>query len=353
MTKTKIECSHCVLGTSYSATIASHLLKVKGIDTVNLGLTNDHAILNLILSKGKISPIPIFPVLNSSLFKTLKFGDSYPQTIIEVSHTELKNCNIADFTIQPGSLAEFLYKDTSDLKAFALSYKHWGSAILSQPFSEIQKKITRHYLSATNNARVGFFDGFTLYNHFIRNNQPNIVKIKLIEKIDYKNKIIHTDNLEIRYNKLISTIPINILFRLCRLEIQDPLIYEGSFFFYFSHSSDFSANKIIYDYDLMSNISRIFSPTDNIIMVQLLSYKKGRIKIAEISKRLMQLIPSLKEVKFEKELYLTMSYPLESITNLNTLDVIKVLNENSVLLFGRFGRWEYKDLHELNWESIV
>jgi len=115
----------------------------------------------------------------------------------------------------------------------------------------------------------------------------------------------------------------------------------------------FKANKIIYDYDLNSDILRAFSATDNIIVTQLPGYKKGKIKIVDVSQRLCELVPTLKELKFEQELHLSMSYPIEAITDSHTLESIHLLNDNSVLTFGRFGSWEYLDLHELNWESIL
>lgn len=353
MSKSIVEISHCLLGIGYTSILASHLLKEKGINSIILGFPKDKAVFELKLSNCSISPLPIFPVKDSFLFEALKLNESIPLSTVEVNYSEVKNCNYNDFKIHPNSLGEFIYKDDSALKAFGLSLKQWGESILTYPLTEVQNKIKRHYLSGTKNTRVGYLNGFTLYYHFLQKLNPDILNFTSLEKIDFKNKIVFTDSYEIHYKKLISTIPINHLLTNCNFEIHIPPIYEGSYFFYFNHSSEFLANKIIYDCDLNSNILRVFSATDSLIVVQLPSYKRGQIKVADISQRLRELVPTLKELNFEQELFMPMSYPIESITDSQTLENIHMLKENSVLPFGRFGNWEYSDLHELNWESIL
>lgn len=352
MAKIKIECSYCLLGIGYTSIIASHFLKQKGIESLVLGIATDRALFDIQLSSDLISPLPIFPVYDSFLYQTLKLNEGFPQTIVEVSHTELNNCEVSKFTFKPNSLAEFILRDSSELSAFSLSMKQWGPAMLDNPYSEVKNKIIRHYLSGNNNSRVGYFNGMTLYYHFMNQSNPNILNFKLIEKIDYANKIIYTDSFEIYFRELISTIPVQHLFAYCKIPLTMPLLFEGSYFFYFSHASDFKANKIVYDYDLSSDILRVFSAKDNIIVTQLPGYKKGKVKIVDVARRLRELIPTLKELKFEKELHLTMSYPIESITNSQTLESIHLLKDNSILTFGRFGNWEYSDLHELNWKAF-
>lgn len=353
MNKIVIETSHCLMGIGYTSIIASHLLKEKGIDSIVIGLSNDKAVFDLQLSNCSISPLPIFPVKDSHLYQSLKLSELSPQTILEVTHSEIKNCNPTIFNIQIDSLAEFIYKDSTTLKAFGLSLKQWGPKMLEKPYSEVQNKIRRQYLSGNNNSRVGYINGFTLYYHIIKHKCPNILDFNTINKIDYKNKIVFADSFEIHFKKLISTIPVNHLLSNCNMNLSIPLIFEGSYFFYYSHKSDFQANKMIYDYDLKSDIIRAFSATDNIIVAQLPGYKKGKIKISDISERLYELIPDLRKLNFEKELFLSMSYPIETITDSQTLENIQMLKENSVLTFGRFGSWKYLDLHELNWDEII
>jgi len=353
MNKIKIECSHCLLGIGYTSIIASYLLKGKCIDPLIIGLTNDKPVFDLQLSIGKISPIPIFPVINSSLYETLKFGELFPCPNVEIINTEIENCKISDFKIQPKSLAEFIFNNPSELKAFGSSIKQWGTAILTKPFLEVQNKIKRHYLSGNNNSRVGYLDGFSLYYHFAQNTNHNIKYLNSIDEIDYQRKIVFTDNFEIHYSKLISTIPINHLLRYCRINDSIPLHFEGSYFLYFTHSSSYLTNKMIYDCDLSSDILRIFSTTDFSLLVQLPTYRRGVAKFDDIIKRLKDIIPELKDLKFERELFIYMSYPIEPIDDFTTIEKIQNLKENSVIPFGRFGNWEYKDLHELNWDAIL
>ena len=351
MTKNIIKCTHCLLGTGYTSMIASYLLKQKGIESLIIGLTNKNTSFEIQLSKCSISPLPILPITNTLLYKRLNFSELGPHSFLNSSFSESKNFDISEYEVKEGSLAEFLINNPSQLKAFGLSLKQWGSSIFSKPFTEVQNKIKRNYLSG-NNSRVGYHNGFSLYYYLLQKSFYNIRRIKKIDRIDYQNKIVYGHDIEIHYEKLVSSIPINHLLSYCNLNFSEPLVYQGSYFLYFTHTSSYSANKIIYDCDLFSIILRIFSASDTSIIVQVSSFNDIQRKMPIISKRVSELIPALKEIKFENKMFLPMSYPIEPITNTKTLESISSLKEFSLFPIGRFANWEYKDLHELNWEII-
>jgi len=273
---------------------------------------------------------------------------------LKISFSELGNFNISDHEIHSKSLADFLYKDQSSLKSIILSIKQWGLSIFTNELSEVRNKISRNYIS-NNNVKVGYVDGLDLYYHFCFSSglNPEVLNLKSIEKIDYKNKVILTNRGEIHYKKLVSTIPIKYLLGYCGFEtIDSAFISNPSYFFYFRHASEFPENKVIYDCDIRSSIFRFYSTTDNIIVAQISTFKKGKVKVSEIIGRIKELVPSIKSLTFEKELFFQMSYPVESISDPMVLDHIQELRQNSILPFGRFGSWEYKDLHELDWEGV-
>ncbi len=350
----KIESEYCLLGNGYASNIASYLLKQKGKKSTILGFNSSMKPYELKLANDIISPLPIFPEKNSALYEELQLGTLFPEAKVEISFSELGDFNISDHNIHNNSLADFLYKDQSSLLSIILSIKQWGLSIFTKELSEVRNKISRNYIS-NNNVKVGYVDGLDLYYHFCFSSglNPEVLHLKSIQKIDYRNKVIFTNRGEIHYMKLVSTIPIKYLLGYCGIETSSSaFISNPSYFFYFRHASPFPVNKVIYDCDIRSSIFRFYSTTDNIIVAQISTFKKGEVTALDIIKRIKELVPSIKSLTFEKELFFQMSYPLESISNPMVLDTIQELRQNSILPFGRFGSWEYKDLHELDWESM-
>ena len=352
--KNKIECDYCLLGNGYASNVASYLLKKRGKQSTILGLGSSMKPYELQLGNDMISPLPIFPEKNSTLFEELELSTRFPEPKVDFSFSELGDFNISDHKIHRNSLADFLYKDESSLMSIILSIKQWGLSIFTDELAEVRNKISRNYISS-NNVKVGYLEGLDLYYHFCFSSglNPEVLNLKSIEKIDYKNKRIITDRGEIHYKKLISTIPIKYLLGYCGLEApSSAFISYPSYFFYFRHTSPFPENKIFYDCDIRSSIFRFYSVTDNIIVAQISTFKKGEVTASEIIKRIKELVPSIESLTFEKELFFQMSYPVESISDPMVLGHIQELKQNSILPLGRFGNWEYKDLHELDWESM-
>lgn len=352
--KNNIETEYCLLGNGYASNVASYLLKQKGKESTILGLNSNINPYELKLADGVISPLPIFPEKTSKLHKDLQLETLFPVAKVEISFSELVDFNISDYKIHKNSLAEFLYKDQSSLLSIVLSMKQWGLSIFTDPLTEVRNKISRNYTS-NNNIKIGYLDGFDLYYHFCFSSglNPELQNLDAILKIDYKNKMILTDRGEVHYKKLISTIPIKYLLGYCGFKTEASSFSSfPSFFFYFKHASPFPENKVVYDCDFKSSIFRVYSPTNTTIVAQVSSFKKGEVKVTDIIERIKEIVPSIESLTFEKELFFQMSYPVESISDTTVLDNIQELKQNSILPFGRFGGWEYKDLHELDWESI-
>jgi hypothetical protein len=351
MTKQKIKCSHCIVGSSYSAMIASHILSEQGINTVVVQTTS-RPTHELEIANMGICPLPIFPVRNSDLYRNLKLNEFTNETILNIEYSDSVSYSGKSLNYKSNSLADFLCNNSQLNKWIPISLKRWGKTILTESYSEVQNKIRNHYLSEMRSERVGFLNGHSVYYQLIKKNMKNVISVNSIIEIDYQNKTLNTDLYSIQFEKLISTIPINRLFEKSKIPFETELKYEGSYFNYFSHGENWKQNNLIYDCDLNTDIIRVFSPTNNIISVQLPTFKRGKISIENLKQDIKKLIPSLNNIKYEGEFFLSMSYPLESIINLNDLKNIEILKSYSVQPFGRFGNWEYLDLHELNWDNI-
>ena len=344
-------CSHFIFGAGYTGLIAAYFFKQKGVNFLIAG-TGQNQLFDIKVADSLISPLPIFPVDGSTLYKDLNLESLFTPAAVSVEDSATKNCSLSDYHYEKGSFAEFIYAGPTPEKRLALSMKHWGTSILTKPYLEIQSKINRHYLPGMSSTRIGYVEGLSLYWHFIKKEMVEVVDAGTFERIDYPNKIFYADKVEIHYEKLISTVPINLLFDACDLKVKPVLHFEAAYFLYFTHLSSFGINRIIYDYDMTSDVVRVIGITEFILAVQLPAYKKGVADLVCIKKKLEELIPFIKEIKFEKECFFKMSYPLEPIADPAVIDSKSLLIQNSIIPFGRFGNWEYSDLHELNWKSI-
>ncbi len=354
MSREFLQTKICILGYGFTSLIAYKKLLEKYNHNDILMLKNASAkdILTLEIDSLIFSPLPIFPVLESDLYKSDMFNSEEYKESIKVSYTEVKNFNLTKGEIKNGSLASFMLSNNSINKWLCIGLKQWGENFLNKPFNQIQAKIKNHYLSKNGNTRIGYKNSLSPYYDTVKDLTPSIVKYKEISSIDYKNSLVTTDSKKIRYKKLISTIPVDKLLSFCKFNFVPNLEYYGSYFLYFQYSEGFSRNNLIYDCDFDSNILRIFSINDNFMMVQLKSYKSIKIDSSIIENQILKLVPSIKNLKLRGKLILPMSYPVENISDKKTLNAIKIITKQNIIPFGRFGEWKYVDLHELNWRKI-
>ena len=352
-TKT-VHVKNCLLGYGYASLIAYHkLLKTNNHEDI-LILRNENStpIFSIEHEGTRFSPLPIFPVEESELYNSDLFDDVPKQKPISVSFSELTNFNYKDHTIEQGSLASFMLSNQGIDQRLCLGLKQWGDSMLSKPFSQVQDKIKRHYISKSGNTRIGYVNGKSIFKYAINKLNPEVLNFANLQKIDIEKKEVHTNDSIIKYEKLVSTIPFHYLLDLCGLKHNHNTDYASAYFYFFKYKDGFDENQVVYDCDFNSDILRIFSIKDDFLLAQLRSDKQGQIPIEKIRKRVQELVPSIKELEFAQELFVPMSYPLELVTEPSTLESIDTLKENGVVPFGRFGEWGYSDLHELDWSTI-
>ena len=344
-----------ILGYGYASLIAYHkLLKThKPEDILILQHKKAKPIFTLEHDGFHFSPLPIFPVAESDLYNSDLFDDIPKQKQIRVSFSELANFDYATFETKEGSLADFMIKAQGIDKNLCLGAKQWGEEMFTLPFNQVQSKIKRHYVAPKGNTRIGYIHGQSLFKYAIDKLEPNVLKYANIEQIDSKAKEVYLDDCIVRYENLISTLPIHKLLELCHLEHHHDNSYAGCQFHYFSYDHGFEENQIVYDCDYHSDIIRIFSISDKFLMVQLNSNKHNTTTISEIKQRVQELAPEINGLSYARELYVPMCYPLELISDQPTLKSISKLSSNAITPLGRFGNWEYSDLHELDWSSLT
>ena len=354
MNKKTVQIKYCLIGYGYASLIAYHkLLQTINHEDILILKNRDRNTIFTIEHKGNsFSPLPIFPVKESDLYQSNLFDNVPKQESISVSFSELRNFNQSDYSIEEGSLASFMLSNEGIDTRLCLGLKQWGNNMLHKPFSQVQDKIKRHYITKSGNTRVGYVNGLSLFEYAVENLNPEVLNYSILNNINIEKKELYTDSHIIKYEKLISTIPFHYLLDLCQLKQDHDPDYASAYFYFFEYKDGLKANKVIYDCDFHSDILRVFSIKDNFLLAQLRSDKQGQISIEDIKSRVQELAPNIKQLEFSKELFVPMSYPIELITEPNTIKSIKSLEQNDIIPFGRFGDWKYSDLHELDWSKI-
>ncbi|CAM4099286.1 FAD-dependent oxidoreductase [Zobellia roscoffensis] len=355
MDKKHVKVKYCLLGYGYASLIAYQKLLEKNDHSDILILRDEKAdpIFTIDHEGISFSPLPIFPVQESELYNSSLFYDAPKQKPISVSFSELANFEHNPNEVKEGSLASFMIAKQGVDRNLCLGLKQWSRSMLSQPLSQVQDKIRRHYISNNGNTRVGYVDGKSLFKYTIDKLQPEILNFSKLQKIVVETKEIHTADHIIAYDHLVSTIPLHYLLQYCGLPQDHNTESASAYFKFFTYSKGFKENRIIYDCDLNSDILRLFSVSDTLIMAQIRGDKHGKVSNKKVQDRIQNLIPEIEGLTFARELFSPMGYPLELVTQPNSLKSMAILKENGVIPFGRFGNWEYSDLHELDWSSVV
>ncbi|TMM58197.1 hypothetical protein FEE95_01865 [Maribacter algarum] len=352
--KKKIHKKICLLGYGYASLIAYHKLleRYNASDIVILKKSSRNHFLTIQHHEIEFSPLPIFPVLESELYLSDLFKNIPKQKPIRVRYTDVANFDFREHTIGENSLADFMISNESINKWLCLGLKQWSEKMLTKPYKQVRSKIERHYLSKNKATRIGYINGLSLFNLAIQKIEPNIIQYSDIEKIDYLKKEVITNEIIINYDHLISTIHLPELLSLC----QKPSAYNfesiPAYFFYYTFDGEMEENEVVYDCDYNSSILRCISVTDSLLLVQLQAHKYGEVQEKAIQLRIKEIVPEIKELKYLRDLYAPTSYPTENIEDETTLENIAILKENNILPFGRFGQWEYSDLHEIEWCSL-
>lgn len=340
----------CFLGAGLSARIGAILARQTGLRPLVLEEAPSFGQFALQLSTGPISPIPIFPLTDGFLSARLGFANGRGENV-EVHRTAVSKCNWNSVDIRDDSLGAFLLRrHHSPDEALVLSIKQWGSKVWREPLLQIQYKIIRHYLGGHVNTRCGFHAGLSPYHRLAQAATEGLLHIGTLQCVDLKKRAVVGSKQTVHFRKLVSTIPLPRLLLLCNCAYGGFGEAAPAYFQYYRHTAALQENHLLYDCDPDSPILKVFSPTCNVLMVQVAD--RGRQPSTyEVSQRLPVLFPGLSGLFFERELRIPAAYPLDFVDQTGSRRGF--LREMDILTFGRLGDWEYRDLHELDWSGML
>lgn len=341
----------CILGGGILAHLCAMFLSVREKDALVLA-DSHYGMLDPTTLRGvSFNIIPIFATYNSILTKI--FG----------SFCGSESCSPLE-VMSYGTSIDYHYRHANDSEMFrfinetfkfpqtalCLAEKHLGRTIFLREYPELVKKIKRHYSGISPVKRVGFKDGFSSYYTYMK--KIDIPSMRITPRdIELKNKMVVTETCKITYDHLISTISLDKLIKLCHLPFEFSLLGEGASFLVFETNEKVRPNCMVYDYDWLSPVYRVFIPRENILIVQI-AQKSFGMSLQNVAERVchildLQTMPECIAVKSAER-----CYPL-GVSNQGERDrLFNILKSYGVFPFGRFGSWEYKDLHELDWELL-
>lgn len=344
----------CILGGGPASLILCNLLKSLGISVVSIGPQKYDSLLPKLIQGKLINILPVFPVKNNEFCSNI-FSTSlnlFPNLRIE--HPESKNYQIKD-----NSESDFTKINLSKNEKLSkiIGNKLFGDQMFIKSLPLLEDKVKRHYGNDKPTfTRSGFIKGLSPYYHLL-SSFDNVLFIKaVINYISFEEKSVHFHSLEkgvIQYKYLISTINVESLLNLAELSCNFNLRYEGARFHLYEIDIDLGTNRLIYDTDPSSPLVRIFTPYHGMLLVQIRKSFDEHTNICEIKESIFRLLGVSFNLKKILENNFSKCYPLD-ISNFKHFNEMKnkIIRDYDVLLFGRHGNFEYKDLHELDW-SIV
>ncbi|MFJ1491670.1 hypothetical protein [Capnocytophaga canis] len=351
----------CILGTGPVARICSYYCKnirhfIVGNSTA-MGSLSKFKILD-----GEVNLVPIFPVYQSSLYEELWGKDNIKHNLLEYIHygeiiKEFEKIQYLLSKAKPESyVSEHLRKGNSieTKKNIVLAYKLFGNIIFDKRLGRVCNKVNRHYEKKAPNARIGFINSLSPYYEKLQVISGGEFLPEEIKEIDIANKIIITTKSEIKYKRLISTMNLKEMMSKINKKIDIQLFGHPAFFYIFKTTICLHPDKVIYDLEIESPIYRIFIIDLNTIIVQL-SYLESisNEDSQPITNRLKQIFGYRFTTEFEYKYSINDAYPIDSSSDIELNEYMKELEENDIVLIGRFSEWKYLDLHELNYSKII
>ena len=347
----KLRVDYLVVGTGPAGLLHNINLRNRGKEVLNVG-TNLYGQLRpqkIDRINRSINLLPIFPVVDSELWHSMNLGSASYKTL------SLKKVNHNGFhsnvNYRKNSYTEYLFKKKKKYKIpYILSYKQFGNLIFDHSLSELKQKLNRNYKSGQpKHIKTGFKNGLSPYYNFLMSQEPYSVAREAVRNIDIEKKAVTTDKSTIEFNKLIFTLPLTKIFEFTNIQQNfDIICGDAKFYTYYSRKKLYS-NHLYYDCNIDTNIYRLFIPQENIVVVQLArnSWNIEPNGIGKEAANLMNLEHSLQHVHTNSY---RKCYPLD-VTDSNEKErLIAGLEKKDVYLSGRFGRWKYIDLHEVDYE---
>lgn len=339
----------CILGGGPAALLCGRFLLDRGIDVITIAASR-HGMLSPIEIDGiRFSAVPIFVDPESGLFSRLNWEGDAPQDLLKVEYVGTSESGRRK-TPTPGSVAEFLTRLHDDpTRAIVLARKHMGQTIDEEDIPELREKIRRHYImKPQRQKRLGFHEGLSPYLHYLLKRPEVAIIYDTVEKIDVANKYVAGRLNTVHFERLISTIPLDQFLALSNFNTGLATESGGAHFALFRTDEDIEINRLIYDCNPMSETYRLFVPVRGIIIAHSARqhWYASRTSVA----RRVQTLLGLTEVPMWKScLTLPKCYPLEVSDYALKECIRRELETQGILLFGRFGEWEYRDLDELDW----
>jgi hypothetical protein len=232
-----------------------------------------------------------------------------------------------------------------------LSEKLFGETIYEEPMPELRKKVKAHYIRSQKGKRVGYVNGKSPYYFILKdNNHREIIQDQIIF-LDTKNKIVQTNNATVQYKVLINTFKLPQFLDLINIDHSLEFNSESANLVLLLTQENLKENMLIYDCDINSPIYRCFTPDCITIIVQL-SKICSSINIELIINHVKKILTINYDISYIGNKIITDSYPISITPYADFINIKQQLISQDIVLLGRYGNWEYKDLHELKWEQI-
>ena len=353
--KQKIEI--CILGNGPTARICSFLMKNPHIligNQENFGLLSKTEITN-----NSFNLAPIFPVYNSYLYKELWKDNLEKYDFLNYSKQgnisfEFDNMLPLISNANPQSYVAQCLKEKQDIDTkenIVLAYKLFGKVIFERELHRLLAKVKKNYDGAKPNKKIGYINNLSLYYEKVANIKVDNFFSDEIRKIDVKRKIAYTQTCEIEYDKLVSTIDLRDLLQKTNYPENLNLISSSAYFCLIKTNTILPINLVIYDVEIHSPIYRLFTISENFVIIQFTSGCQN-IKLTQLFPVLYKLLGQIFEIQFEYRYTIKDVYPIYTSSDTLLQQYKLELEANNIHLIGRYAEWEYLDLHELNYSKL-
>lgn len=345
-----ISCDVCVLGAGPAGLAISKYFEQNGVDVVCVGKQLYGQLAPIKHDLGLFNPLPMVLTGAGSfpLYDDIGIVDN--SKLIVTKHGESKGQRLS--MPLPGSFVDFLQHGHGDIVPQVLAVKQFGSVVLERPCEELRKKFENNYNldGRAKSEKVGHKLGLSPYYYIVKKNLPSQIVNEEINQLNCDGPhLVETENHEIEASCLISTIPLPDF-----LEYFDDYHHlsfdsaSGSFNV-FSSKSPLVENSLLYDLDEDSPLYRVFVPHPHFAVAQVVDSSVGGSCTCEYVE---QFIESTSSLELMQNIRLENCYPL-GVGSVHEKEIIlRELEKKNVFTFGRYGQWEYRDLHELKWEKV-
>jgi len=343
---------YCICGGGPAALLCAALLRQKGADTLIVS-PRKFGMLTPVQAGGQsVTPTPIFPWLDSTLFTDLLAGALDAPSVLRAHYWETI-AREPERCPGRGSHAEFLrgfYDDPT--RATILAEKHLGAAIYVREMPEVRRKVSRHYpAKSAARQKAGYYDGLSPYYVFLRNAEIGPAVDQAVCRVAPDESLVTAGTVEIRYRHLISTIPLWSFLGLAGMETELRSEAGGAQFVLMTSEEEAEPNLVVYDCDSGSAVYRVFTPLPRVLVVQV-AHAHWKADVSLTANRVATLLRLKTAPVVERVIEMPGCYPLGVSDEPLKEGLLRSLREKGIVSFGRFAEWRYADLDDLDWGSL-